>query len=68
MELEERLTRLEADIAKDRTFERFELTALRVFQIFLGTFALLAAGVWAVSEFAGFVIERYSVIKHALGW
>lgn len=68
MEVDERLTRLEAIVAEDKDFERLELKALRIFKFILGIVALAAASVWTFSEFAGFLIERFSSLKHSLGW
>ena len=68
MQLEKRLAKLEAIVAEDKDLERLELKALRIFKFILSIVALGAACVWAFSEFAGFVIERLSSLKHALGW
>ena len=68
IELEKRISRLEKLVIEDKKLERFEFKVFRIFVRILFIVALAGVSVWAFSEFAGFVIERFSSLWHALGW
>jgi hypothetical protein len=65
---DERLAKLEAIIAEDKQLERWERKALKIFRFILFMVALAGPLVWAFFEFAGYVIERLSSFRRALGW
>lgn len=68
MDMEERLARVESLIAVDARIERLERMGLRIAQFLLFVIALSAPIVWATFEFASFVIERFTSLRHSLGW
>lgn len=66
MELEERLSKIEAIIAEDAKIERLERKGLRIAKFLLLVIALSAPVVWALFEFVLFLINRYQTLLHSL--
>ena len=67
MEIDERLARIEAIIAEDQRIERLERKGLRIAKFVLLLIALAGPVVWALFEFALFLINRFETLRHALG-
>jgi len=68
MEIEERVTKIEALIAESEGVNRWERRILRWFKFLLFLVAIIAVLIWASSEFAAYVIDRWDYVRHALGW
>jgi hypothetical protein len=68
MELEQRVAQLEARIASEDAIDRLEKRALRLAKTVLFIIAVSAPVVWAVSEFASYLMDRYAAVRHTFGW
>jgi hypothetical protein len=68
MELDERIAKIEAILQGEDAIARWERKGIRIAKLLLLIIALAAPVVWALFEFAMFLINRYESFKHALGW
>jgi hypothetical protein len=68
LEIEERVTKIEALIAEGEGVNRWERRILRWLKFLLFLVAIIAVLIWASSEFVTYVINRWEYVRHALGW
>ena len=67
MELEERITRLEAVVAKNENSAAWEYRVFKSATFVLFLFAVFAFVVWGSSELISFAVERFFHVAHAFG-
>ena len=67
MELEERITRLEAAVAKKDSLATWEYRVFKSATFVLFLFVVFAFVVWGSSELISFAVERFFHVAHIFG-
>lgn len=68
MELEERITKLEAVVVRTQKLTTWEYTIFKTATFILFVLAVIAFLVWASSELISFAVERFFHVVHVLGF